>query len=261
MHAQARLLLGAAAALAVVGCTTTGAAAPSYVDPHPPATAAAIAAAVADPTRLEAQVGRDEARRPADVLAFSQIGPGDAVLDLEAGAGYYTRMLSNLVGPEGRVHAVSSTFVAETYPQAVEAIAAFAADAGNVTTQTAAFDALEFDQTYDAAVMVLFYHDTAWIPYDRAVMNQQIFDALEPGGTFLVIDHHAPEGSGVDNANTTHRIESSVVMEEILAAGFEFEAESDALAHPEDDRMANVFDESIRGQTDRFIYRFRRPVE
>lgn len=261
MHKRARFLLGAAAAFAVVGCGTTSAEAPGYVDPRPPADEAAIAAAVADPTRLEAQVGRDAARQPAAVLAFSQIGPGDSVLDLEAGAGYYTRMLSNLVGPEGRVHAVSSTFVAETYPQAVEAIAEFEATAGNVTTQTAAFDELTFDQTYDAAVMVLFYHDTAWIPYDRAVMNQQIFDALEPGGTFLVIDHHAPEGSGVENANTTHRIESSVVMEEVLAAGFEFDGESDALAHPEDDRTANVFDENIRGLTDRFIYRFRRPAE
>ena len=108
--------------------------------------------------------------------------------------------------------------------------------------------------------MVLFYHDTAWDGTDRAAMNRAIFDALRPGGVYLVVDHNAPEGSGLAAVNDTHRIEASVVRAEIESAGFIFDGQSDVLANAEDPRDISVFDDSIRRMTDRFVYRFRKPA-
>jgi predicted methyltransferase len=113
----------------------------------------------------------------------------------------------------------------------------------------------------DAVVIVLFYHDTYWQKTDRKKMNAQILKSLKPGGVYGVIDHHAEAGSKDRDVNTTHRVDASIVKEEILAAGFTLEAESDVLSHPEDDRTKNVFDPTIRGNTDRFVYKFRKPVD
>lgn len=113
----------------------------------------------------------------------------------------------------------------------------------------------------DAVFMFLFYHDTYWMETDRARMNQAIFDALVPGGVFGIIDHHAEAGSGSRDVKTIHRIDAELLMAEILAAGFVLDAESDLLRHPDDDRTRNVFDEELRGKTDRFILRFRKPEQ
>ena len=90
-------------------------------------------------------------------------------------------------------------------------------------------------------------------------MNQQIFDALAPGGSFVIVDHHAEAGSGSRDVKTVHRVDADLVRSEVLAAGFEFAAQSDLLKHPEDDRSRNVFEAGTRGKTDRFIFIFRKP--
>ena len=121
-------------------------------------------------------------------------------------------------------------------------------------------DALELPRAeLDAVLMILFYHDTFWQDVDRAKMNAGILAALRPGGTFAVIDHHAEVGSAARDAQTLHRGDAEQIKAEILAAGFEWVSESDLLRHPEDDRTRNVFEEGMRGKTDRFVHRFRKP--
>ncbi len=220
-----------------------------------------IAAAIAAPDRPEAQVARDEARQPADTLSFSQIHPGSRVMDLGAGGGYYTRLVSSLVGPEGHVTGQNPRswvdgFGAdwpEVHGQLIE-------DRGNVDFVVAELDDLGVAPgSLDAVTMMLVYHDSAPMDLDRADMNAGIFAALKPGGLFLVSDHYAPEGSGTEMADTLHRIDAALVMDEVLAAGFVLVGSSDALRHPDDDRSLIVFNPEIRGRTDRFVYLFRKP--
>lgn len=220
-----------------------------------------IEAAVADQSRPDEDRMLDVNRHPAEVLAFAGIEHGWRVADLTAGSGYYTRVLSTAVGEEGHVYSHNPSWIADRYPEPNAALGAFAETRENTTHIVSPIEdfADGIEAPLDAVMMVLFYHDTAWDETDRAAMNREIYDALRPGGAYLVIDHHAPEGSGLEHVNTTHRIDAAVVREEIEAAGFELEAESDMLANPDDPRDISVFDDSIRRMTDRFVYRFRKP--
>jgi predicted methyltransferase len=224
--------------------------------------AEALAAAVANPDRPAADRDRDRDRRPAEVLQFFGIEPGMAVADLMAGSGYYTEILAHAVGADGRVICHNSPFVVKRFAEGPisERLDRMAAD--NVTRHDAPLDDLGLDDaSLDAALMVLFYHDTYWQEVDRAAMNRQIYAALKPGGMFGVVDHFAEAGSGSRDNQVLHRIDAELVKAEILAAGFELADSSDLLRHPEDDRMRNVFDPDIRGETDRFIFKFRKPVK
>ena len=123
----------------------------------------------------------------------------------------------------------------------------------------------------DAVVFVRFYHDLFWQPTpdgdlnDRPEFLRRVFESLKPGGILGIVDHHAEPGSGerdaVDPRDGLHRIDVEVVMAEVLAAGFELDAESDVLGHPEDTRDWNIFsnDAARRDQTDRFVLRFVKP--
>ncbi|MBL4596857.1 MAG: class I SAM-dependent methyltransferase [Robiginitomaculum sp.] len=224
---------------------------------------AQIAAAIAAPDRSETQTARDEARKPADILAFSTIKPGDMVVDLGAGSGYFSRLLSGLVGDEGKVIAQNSPAVLELFGASITpAMESLLSDRDNVVSLTAQLDELELaDNSLDAASILMFYHDAVWLPADRAKMNAGVFAALKPGGVFLVTDHHAIAGSGVDAVQSLHRIDAKVVRDDIIAAGFVLEAQSDVLRHPDDDRTLRVFDPTIRGKSDRFVYLFRKAKE
>lgn len=221
-----------------------------------------LAAALADETRPEEDRLLDVNRHPAEVLLFAGIEHGWRVADLTAGSGYYTRVLSTAVGEEGHVYSHNPSWLAERFPEPNDALARFAETRPNITHIVSPIEAFgaPIEEPLDAVMMVLFYHDTAWDETDRAAMNRAIYDALRPGGVYLVIDHHAPEGSGLEHVNTTHRIDAAVVREEVEAAGFVLEAESDMLANPDDPRDISVFDDSIRRMTDRFVYRFRKPA-
>ena len=220
-----------------------------------------IEEAVADETRPEEDRLLDVNRHPAEVLLFAGIEHGWQVADLTAGAGYYTRVLSTAVGQEGHVYSHNPSWIADRYPEPNEALAGVAEARENVTHIVSPIEefAAGIEAPLDAVMMVLFYHDTAWDETDRDAMNAAIYDALRPGGVYLVIDHHAPEGSGLEHVETTHRIDAAVVRAEIEAAGFELDAQSDMLANPDDPRDISVFDEEIRRMTDRFVYRFRKP--
>lgn len=221
----------------------------------------AIERAVADASRPEADRQLDVNRHPAEVLTFAGVEPGWLVADLTAGSGYYSRVLSTAVGELGHVWAHNPDWVADRFQETDAALGELAAERANMSHEVApiADFANSLDQPIDAFFMVLFYHDTGWDGTDRAAMNAAIYSALKPGGVYLVIDHRAPAGTGLEHVNTTHRIEEATVREEILAAGFELAAESDMLANPDDPLDISVFDDSIRRQTDRFVLLFRKP--
>ncbi|MEC9250649.1 MAG: SAM-dependent methyltransferase [Pseudomonadota bacterium] len=220
-----------------------------------------IMEAVEDAERPEEDRLLDANRHPAEVLDFAGVERGWAVADIVPGNGYYARVLSTAVGDMGRVYAYNPSWVAERFGDADAALSLIADRRANMSHHVGDLEdfGASFDQPLDAVFMVLFYHDTGYDVTDRARMNQAIFDALAPGGVFVVIDHHAIEGSGLDAVETLHRIDASLVVAEVSAAGFVLDSESDMLANPDDPRDISVFTPQIRRNTDRFVYLFRKP--
>ena len=204
---------------------------PAAVDPWP--LAANIKPAVDDPLRPEEDRARDADRRPAEVLAFFGIGEGMRIADLQATLGYYTEVLSSVVGPEGRVFAQNNNFVLEGFAeQGLTERLAKLQEAGraNVTRVDAELDEMELPPNLDAVLFVRFYHDLFWLPTpdgnlnDRPEFLRRVYETLKPGGVFGVVDHHAEAGSeerdAMDPEEGSHRIDVELVKREILAAGF-----------------------------------------
>jgi predicted methyltransferase len=221
-----------------------------------------ITAAMADKSRPEADVKRDAARHPGEVLAFAGVKPGDKVADFMMGGGYWTDLLAPAVGPKGKVYAYQSAeFIAFRAAYGDEQKRAVAGRA-NVAPLTAPLSAVGLPDGLDLVLTVQNYHDMHLKPFPAgtaAGVNAQVFKALKPGGVYLVVDHAATAGAPLTVADTLHRIDPAVVKAEVQAAGFKFEGESDVLKDPADDHAANVFSPAIRGKTDQFIYKFRKP--
>ena len=230
----------------------------SAADAQPAGYSSLYADAVADPKRPAEEVARDPLRHPAEILAFAQLEPGDKVADIRPGAGYFTRLFSDVVGPTGRVYAfVPERTMARENAGADALVAAYS----NVTRVNGLLDAMTYAEPLDMIFMSQEYHDFH-IPgfnTDVAKMNAAVFAALKPGGRYILIDHEAAPGTGISAVQTLHRIEGDYLKREVEAAGFVFEGESQAVANPADDHSLNVFDEKIRGKTDQFVYRFRKP--
>jgi predicted methyltransferase len=225
----------------------------------------AVAAAIADASRPAADTERDADRKPALTLAFAGVKPGDKVADYAAGAGYFTRLFADVVGPRGHVYATvpNTLFI---YPNIVKGIAdiqTYAVAHQNVTvTFASALDAARFPERLDLFWISQNYHDlhdSFMGPVDMAAFNKAVYASLKPGGVYLVLDHVAAKNSPADVTDTLHRIEPSTVRREVEAAGFKFEGESTVLANPADTHSATVFDKSIRGHTDQFVFKFRKP--
>lgn len=220
-----------------------------------------IADAIADPTRPESDRRQDVDRKSLEVLTFSGIKTGDHVADFIPGRGYVTRLFSKIVGANGHVYAVVPS---EMPDKAVTSVKEIADDPayGNVTVVREPVNAFKAPEKLDMVWTSMNYHDLHndfFGPADLAALNKAIFTALKPGGIYLVLDHAAASGSGSRDTDTLHRIDPAIVKKEVLAAGFELEAQSDILKNPDDDHSLKVFDPAIRGKTDKFIYRFRRP--
>ena len=235
--------------LALAGCATgTGDEPPDY------------GAVVASPDRTEADRQTDTRRKPERLLAFAGVRRGMKVLDMGAGAGYSTELLARAVGPRGTVYAQES---AEDSPRARERFdeRARAPAMRNVVRVLRSYDDPVPPDVRDLDLVTFFfaYHDTAFMPVDRAKMNRALFDALKPGGVLVVTDHSAQPGAGTSVAKTLHRIEESTLRREIEAAGFKLVDEGDFLRNPADMRDAPVF----RPQTpvDEFALKFMKPAE
>lgn len=221
-----------------------------------------IVAAVNDARRPEADRARDDARHPAETLAFAQIEPGDRVGEIFPGGGYFTRLFAVAVGDEGRVYpTIRPDGVAGQYETPILAVAA---EYPNAVMARTPYDAIAYPEPLDVVFTAQNYHDMGLTAYDlgdRAAMNRAAFAALKPGGVYVIIDHSAVSSAAVETDAETalHRIDQDVVRREVEAAGFVFDGEAGFLRNPEDARMTNVFDPAIRGRTDQFALRFRKP--
>ena len=222
--------------------------------------------AVMDAARTDADRARDGGRRPADVLEFFGIQPGMTLLDMFSGGGYYTELASRVVGPEGRVIAHTNS----AYAQFVGAEATNRYANGrlpNVEILLAENNELRLPtDEFDAALMVLAYHDiyyvdpdNGWPKIDGEALVNELFRGLKPGGILGVVDHVAAAGSAREPGHTLHRIDPAIVVQELEAAGFVLDAQSDILRNPDDDHSLNMADPEVRGKTDRFVMRFRKP--
>ena len=225
-----------------------------------------VAAAVADPGRPADQRARDAVRKPAEVVAFAGIKPGDRVADFISASGYFTRILSRVVGPDGRVYTFTPD--EELRNCSVEETAgtfALARDRAyaNVVTDVAPVNDFTAPAPLDAIWTSLNYHDLHdrfLGPADVARLDRNFFHALKPGGVLLIIDHVAQAGSGLRDTETLHRIDPETIVKEVGAAGFLLEARSDILHNPADDHTQPVFAPAIRGNTDQVGLKFRKPA-
>jgi len=233
-------------------------------DAHGGAITAAVQKAVNDPARA-ADKTNDARRKVAEVMAFAEVKPGQKVVELIPGSGYFTRVFSAIVGSQGHVYTVWPNEYAKEDADDVAGSSKLAADPhyANVSVLTQPANQLSAPEPVDLVFTSQNYHDYPdkfMGKVDPAVLNKQVFDALKPGGLWVIIDHVAPAGSGMADTDTLHRIDPAIVKQQVEAAGFVFDGESNVLRNPADPHTIKVFDKSIRGHTDQFIYRFRKPA-
>jgi predicted methyltransferase len=220
------------------------------------------AAALADPSRPAAERERDAARKPTELLAFAQIAPGETVGDYIMGGGYWTRILSTLVGPRGKVYAFQPNEFISFRPAYSDEQEAAVAGRANVDALNGPIAAPGFPEPLDTIITVQNLHDLFIEQMPAGTGPKAIaalYAALKPGGTLVVVDHSAPAGTGTRQTSATHRIDKQAAIAALTAAGFLLEAESDLYADPADPRTANVFSPAIRGKTDQFTLRLRKP--
>jgi predicted methyltransferase len=234
-------------------------------DNEPPTISKEIVAAVGDSSRPGTDVERDANRKPLETLAFVGVKPGDKVADYAAGSGYFTRLFQDVVQPTGHVYAVVPNALFQ-YPNIVKGthdILSYAADHPIVTVIFGSVgDTVRYPEKLDVFWISQNYHDLhdAFMgPVDMTAFNKAVFDSLKPGGLYVILDHTAAPGGPADVTDTLHRIDPAVVRREVEHAGFVFQGESKILANPTDPHTKGVFDNSIRGHTDQFIYKFQKP--
>lgn len=248
-----RLLLMLTILLTVAAPFRTATALPSFV-----------ALAVADKHRPADDRSQDIHRKPVEVMAFTGVKPGDAVVDLMPGSGYYTRILSKIVGPRGKVYALQPVEMDKAAPKGLQSLRSFAGTPpyANVVVLVQPVSTIAIPEPVDMIFTSQNYHDLH-DPFmgspDMTHLDRTLFDALKPGGVLVVLDHAAAAGSGVTHTDDLHRIDPATVKAEVTAAGFRFDGESDALRNPADNHTLGIRDPSIRGDTDRFIFKFLKP--
>lgn len=251
-----RTIVLTAAAAMLMALPAQGSARPAH-RPTP------IAAAIADVHRGDADRALDESRKPADVLAFAGFKPGQTVADWGAGGGYYSRLIADVVGPKGRVYAILTPAFTKK-----EAWDKLTRDYTNVLPMMLPVKAQTLaPASLDAIFAHLEYHDLYFAsekydlpPRDVDAVLRNWFAAVKPGGSVVIVDHVGPAGDPRDVVEKFHRIDPARVRTDLERAGFVFEAESDVLRRNEDPHDVGVFDPSVRGKTDRFTMRFRRPA-
>ncbi|MGA7713865.1 MAG: hypothetical protein WCA81_18370 [Rhizomicrobium sp.] len=222
-----------------------------------------VTAAVNDAARPDTDTKHDADRKPADMVVFAGIKPGTRVMDLIPGGGYFTRIFAKAVGANGYVYAFQPTELDHFLKDGKQPpVIAVAAAYPNVSVIRGSVNKLVAPEPLDVVWTSQNYHDlkdSFFAPADTALVNKAVYDALKPGGLYIVLDHSAENGSGIRDTDTLHRIDEAVVKKEVEAAGFKFVGESNVLRNKDDARTLKVFDKEIRGHTDQFILKFRRP--
>jgi predicted methyltransferase len=228
----------------------------------------AVANAIAHPDRPSQDREQDSHRKPAEILDFVGVGRDMHVMDVFSAGGYYTELLARVVGPEGRVIAYNNPPYARFAEKGIAA--RYAGDRlPNVRQVTSTIEDLDLEPaSLEAAIFIMSYHDLywrpadgSWPPTDPALLLGKLHAALKPGGVIVVQDHVATAGGDTaEVVDKLHRIDPAVVKADFAKAGFTLDGESDVLAHPDDAHTIMVFDEAIRGKTNQFLFRFRKPA-
>jgi predicted methyltransferase len=202
-----------------------------------------------------------------ELIRFAGVDVGSTVIDVYPGEGDWTRLFSDIVGPEGTVYSFVPAEVAHFKNDPVGQMRTLATEPGRANVEAVSADLVAMPsvtQAADVLWMHLFYHDlhTKLIQAKGATagdFNRAVYERLKPGGSYIIVDHVAAVGSGTSDTQSLHRIDPTLVREEVEAAGFVLDAESAMLSHKEDSHAIKVFDPSIKDETDRFVYRFVRP--
>lgn len=218
-----------------------------------------VAKAVADPNRPQSDRDTDANRKPAETLLFAGVKPGMTVGEFYPGSGYFTRMLSFVVGPRGHVYGMENKRWDD--PKADAAL--IAATGGNVSIEAAAFGTVRFAKPLDLAWVTQNYHDLKIAKYgvvDTIAFDRGVYNALKPGGVFFVLDHEAPPGTDVAGIEKLHRIERAQVIREVTSVGFKLVDEGTFLRRPGDDHTLPIFDKKVQGQTDQYALKFVKPL-
>jgi predicted methyltransferase len=203
----------------------------------------------------------------AELTRFSRVDAGATVIDVYPGDGDWTRLFSDVVGPEGRVYSFVPAEVAHFKNDPVGLMRTLAKEPGRENVEVVSADLVAMPQATrpaDVLWLHLFYHDlhTALMQAKGATaaeFNRAVYERLKSGGYYVIVDHATAAGLGMSNAQALHRIDPASVREEVEAAGFVLDAESTVLANKDDPHSSKVFDPSIKGETDRFAYRFVKP--
>jgi len=217
------------------------------------------AALLAAPERTEADKAKDAARKPAEVLAKIEAAPGMTVIDIGSGGGYYAENLARAVAP-GIVYAVNHPSSIESFPQITGALnARIANGVSNLAPEVVEFSAIPAAWQADIVFMGEIYHDVIGKGWNPEAVNAAIFNALKPGGLYVIEDHRA--AAGADAAATLHRADPALIRRQVEAAGFALVEENfDLFANADDTLSLSVFDAAIRGKTARVLFIFRKPA-
>jgi predicted methyltransferase len=263
------ILLGGFASV-ILACSTVSSNKPTSIPQY-------IQTAVLDPRRAithdprlkEPDKARDANQKPAEVLTFAGVKPGFRVADFWPVPPYSTALLSAVVGPKGHVYAIVPEKVARAIPEGnIDVLNWIAPYSSNTSLLIQSFEQFAAPEPLDLVYLGKIYHD---FPNEKEMgtlnidaVNRAIFRALKPGGTYIIVDHAAVSGSGYldtesENSKRLHRIDPEIVKRQVRSVGFVLEAESAALANPNDPHTKSAFDSSVRERTDRFIFKFRKP--
>jgi predicted methyltransferase len=199
-----------------------------------------------------------------ELSQFARVGAGSTVMDVWPGNGDWTRLFSDIAGPEGCVYSFVPAELAHFKSDPVGQMRALAKEPGRENVQVVSADLVvppQRSQSLDVVWLHLFYHDlhTALLQTRGATpadFNRAVYERLAPGGFYVIVDHVAATGMGISRAESLHRIEPAVVRDEVETAGFVLDAASTVVANKDDPHSTKVFDPSIKGETDRFAYRF-----
>jgi len=241
--------------ITLAGCASTGSSAGS-----------SVAAALANPARSEADRERDNRDKPQEVLTLVGFKRGDTIADIFGGGGYYSEILSDVVGPKGQIRLINNPAY-DTY--AKKGLEKRLADnrLPNVHYEISSPDDMKLgNNTLDGALIVMSYHDLyvadpndGWPAIDASQFIDQIVTALKPGSKLLIVDHAAREGSGKTDSQILHRVDEKFAIADFKAHGLEYVGSISDLRNSADDHSLNVFNAAIKGKTDRFVHVYKKP--